>query len=554
MRVKRYVVDTLPDALNRIRQELGKDAVILNTKQLRVGGILGLFGKKKIEVIAAADEQSTPSDPLQQTAASAITSADREPSVPVTGSAVAARAYRRAATDSRGASSETAAPSTAPGGVSAGRTPELPGIPRRSVPDSGALMAEPPGTASRSPGTSADATGTTKGKTSESPRIIPGLHREPSHTAAGISAPGKDHDVDGGTVPVNQSDESSVSRPSSSLSSASVVDEDVVAQFKEAAARSIQRSAERLKGQEDGQKTEDRDRLIAEIREMKELVEKLAGGSSISGPSSEAQMAQPFEILKSRLIGQGVAPGVAEDLMERVRSRAGTGDAAVNEATVRQHLREELLRLFGDNPPDGIADDTRIVHFVGPTGVGKTTTIAKLAAEQVLRRNKKIGFVTSDTYRIAAIDQLKTYGTILNVPVEVVFSPEELEEALVRLSDKELIFMDTAGRNYRDQSSIQDLHDLLAERGQSETYLVLSLVSKYDDIRAIIDNVGPDRVTKVLWTKMDETSSYGSIINVLHEYSIPVSYITNGQNVPDDIALLHPPSIVEQLLGEDAYG
>ena len=159
-----------------------------------------------------------------------------------------------------------------------------------------------------------------------------------------------------------------------------------------------------------------------------------------------------------------------------------------------------------------------MVHFVGPTGVGKTTTIAKLAAEQVLKYHRKVGFITSDTYRIAAIEQLKTYATILNVPLEVVFSPQDLTKAFHNLEECDVIFMDTAGRNFRNEMYVSELNSLLKTQGNSETILVLSLTTKYRDMRAITNNFNKFKLDKVLFTKMDETDSYGAIVNIVHEF------------------------------------
>ncbi|UUZ97287.1 AAA family ATPase [Paenibacillus sp. P25] len=189
-----------------------------------------------------------------------------------------------------------------------------------------------------------------------------------------------------------------------------------------------------------------------------------------------------------------------------------------------------------------------MAHFVGPTGVGKTTTIAKLAAEQVLKHQRKVGFITSDTYRIAAVEQLKTYATILNVPLEVVFSPLDLGKAFEQLKDRDLIFMDTAGRNFRNEMYVSELNALLQSRGQSETFLVLSLTTKYKDMKAITDNFSKFKLDKVLFTKMDETDSYGAIVNLIREYGIQTSYIADGQSVPDDIAELNEQRILDLML------
>ncbi|MDT2264619.1 AAA family ATPase [Paenibacillus larvae] len=195
-----------------------------------------------------------------------------------------------------------------------------------------------------------------------------------------------------------------------------------------------------------------------------------------------------------------------------------------------------------------------MIHFVGPTGVGKTTTIAKLAAEQVLKHHKKAGFITSDTYRISAVEQLRTYANILGVPLEVVFSPQNLPRAFEALQDVDVIFMDTAGRNFRKELAVSELNALLQSCGETETYLVLSLTTKYEDIRVITENFIKFGVDKVLFTKMDETATYGTLVNLKRDFQLPFSYLTDGQNVPDDITLADEDKIVELLLEGYSHG
>jgi flagellar biosynthesis protein FlhF len=212
-------------------------------------------------------------------------------------------------------------------------------------------------------------------------------------------------------------------------------------------------------------------------------------------------------------------------------------------------VRAFLLETIKSDVFKNIGADTKVVHFVGPTGVGKTTTIAKLAAEQVLKHHRKVGFITSDTYRIAAVEQLKTYATILNIPLEVVFSPQDLNKAFQQLKDRDVIFMDTAGRNFRNEMYVSELHALMQSKGKSETFLVLSLTTKYKDMKAITDNFSKFNLDKVLFTKMDETDSYGSIVNLLHDFPLKLSYVTNGQNVPDDITVADEQAIIGLIMG-----
>lgn len=442
MKVKRYVVDSMPDALQKIRLELGKDAIILNTKEIRSGGFLGLFYKKKIEVIAAMDESgATSRQPPASSVSSAPTAAELQAAwTPPTASSTAELQYAARQLDSSAA---------------------------RSFADSmrEAIAIAESGASSRS------------GEGSDNLRT----------DAPAISEAVRPH-------------------------------------------RS-QQSKDEL--------------LFAEIKQMKDMMARLSAGGVQGSVYPEA--IRGFEML---LLEQEVAPHVVEQVLTAASERFTGADGDGSEQAAYRAVSGQLLELIGPAQTEGLHPETRIAHFVGPTGVGKTTTIAKLAAEQALKQNRKVGFITSDTYRIAAVEQLRTYATILNVPLEVVFSPQELTRAFRQLEQCDLIFMDTAGRNYRNPMYVSELYALLSSQGKSETYLVLSLTSKYKDMKAIAENFAKFGLDKVLFTKLDETESYGPILNLLHDFRFRLSYVTDGQNVPDDIALLHGSRLVELLLEE----
>lgn len=219
--------------------------------------------------------------------------------------------------------------------------------------------------------------------------------------------------------------------------------------------------------------------------------------------------------------------------------------------TVRQSLMDavyETLGVLWNSKP--LADSSRIVAFIGPTGVGKTTTIAKIAALHVLGGVRKVGLITTDTFRIAAVDQLRTYANILSVPLRVVYHPHELQGAIDSLNDCDLILVDTAGRNFMKPKPIEETLDLLVATHFDEVHLVLSLTSKPEDLDSIVSAFHDVPVTQVLLTKLDETRTYGSFLNILLEYGRPVSYVTMGQNVPDDISV----ASVERLMKLTAGG
>lgn len=409
MRVKRYLVDSMPDALQKIRSELGNDAIILSTKDIKQGGFLGLFGKKKVEVVAAVDPATVASKPPVQP------------------------------------------------------------IPRPAT----QLPLD----------------------------IINPL----------MSSPVKQEELKY-EVPPKQMDNLRVAESTN--------------KYKE-------------------------DAILAEMKSMREMIQKL----SVSSIHQQAGPTLPdvLQQYETRLVDQEVGSEIIHQLIEACMEEIGS-EGQYTEEAVRKSLRNQLLDLFPSEHIRSIHDQTRIVHFVGPTGVGKTTTIAKLAAEQVLKHRRKVGFITSDTYRISAIEQLKTYANILNVPTEVVFSPKDLNRAFEQLSHVDVIFMDTAGRNYRNEMYVSELHTLLQSQGQSETYLVLSMTTKYRDMKAITENFQKFNLDKVILTKFDETDTYGSTVNLVHDFGIHFSYLSNGQNVPDDIELFKEDRIIDLILGDSSYG
>jgi flagellar biosynthesis protein FlhF len=180
--------------------------------------------------------------------------------------------------------------------------------------------------------------------------------------------------------------------------------------------------------------------------------------------------------------------------------------------------------------------EQRIVALVGPTGVGKTTTIAKLGAEFRVRQRKRVGLVTVDTYRIAAVEQLRTYADILDLPMEVVATPREMRGAIQRMADLDLIMVDTAGRSPRDAVQLQELKAMLAEARAHEAHLVLSTVASNLSLTKTIEQFHGVGITSLVLTKFDEAHGLGHLIDLLRTKRLPISYVTHGQNVPDDIA------------------
>ena len=190
--------------------------------------------------------------------------------------------------------------------------------------------------------------------------------------------------------------------------------------------------------------------------------------------------------------------------------------------------------------------------FIGPTGVGKTTTIAKLASELRINKKKKVALLTVDTYRIAAADQLRTYATIMEIPFRVIYSVDEIKQAAEDFKDYDYLMVDTAGHSLHNEEQKQTMIGFihaLEEVVDTENYLVLSATTKYRDLIEIADGYSELVKYKLIFTKMDETSSAGNLYNIHMHTGAPMSYITNGQNVPSDIAVFDAQRSVKSLLG-----
>ena len=216
---------------------------------------------------------------------------------------------------------------------------------------------------------------------------------------------------------------------------------------------------------------------------------------------------------------------------------------------------QKIILKFGE--PEAIEDDDRrkIVFFIGPTGVGKTTTSAKLASDFKLTRSKNVAMITADTYRIAAVEQLNTYASILDVPVNVIYSPSEIVESIEELSDYQMIFVDTAGRSHKNTEQRDEIIEMISNVRNSDIdadiiiFLVMSVTTKYRDMVNICDAYKSLNSYRLLFTKLDETDSVGNILNIKLYTGAPISYTTCGQNVPDDIESVDVQKLAKSLLG-----
>jgi flagellar biosynthesis protein FlhF len=194
----------------------------------------------------------------------------------------------------------------------------------------------------------------------------------------------------------------------------------------------------------------------------------------------------------------------------------------------------------------------RVAALVGPTGVGKTTTIAKLAANHRLKEKRRIGLITVDTYRIAAVEQLRTYADIIDLPMQVVSTPREMREAVRRMDDLDLVLLDTAGRSPKDEVKLQELKSFLNEACASEVHLVLSSTASQRTLQQTAERFAAVGTTALILTKLDEAPGLGNVLPLLRDSRLPLSYMTNGQNVPDDIETAEATRVARLILGMES--
>jgi len=228
----------------------------------------------------------------------------------------------------------------------------------------------------------------------------------------------------------------------------------------------------------------------------------------------------------------------------------------INENPLGSDNYQEKLKLFLDNyfsesSEIRLGDKQKVISFIGPTGVGKTTTLAKVAAEFALERDKKVALLTADTYRIAAVEQLRTYSNIIDIPFAVCYSSSKLEQMVKKqFKDCDLILIDTPGSSWKNDLQIGQLKEYTDREFIDEVHLLLSLNTKSSDLENIINTFNPLKPDKIILTKLDETTSYGDIINIKENYQLPYSYLTNGQDVPDDILTAESENIFQYLFGD----
>jgi flagellar biosynthesis protein FlhF len=441
MKMKTFRAPTMQDALAKIKQELGPDAVILSTRHLKSGsGVMGLLGRSMVEVAAAVEVGS----------ASQI-------------------AARRLSQESPARKSDVpAAKRTAAAGKAA---PSAPVRPSSDGPSFAAAL-----------------------RSSVQPDTAPGH---------------------GGTPP-----------PAGSEPSAAQPANDPC----------------------------DMEHLRREIRDLRGLIELSLRIRREQDQQDHIRvwlnhlpprLVPPYH----ELAAGGLAPSTAQHLLEAVRERARPEDLETGEA-VRQLLRRVMTReIKVGGPLMAPGERKKTVILIGPTGVGKTTSLAKLAAYYKLKEQRRVSLITLDTYRVAAVEQLRAYANVIGITLDVALTKREALDYIKRRAGAELILIDTTGRSPRDQAGMEELRRLVTLDHPAEVHLVLSAATNKRDLYDSMTHYTGIPVSRLLFTKLDETLSYGGLFDLMHRTGLALSYFGTGQNVPDELETAAPERLADLLLG-----
>lgn len=436
MKVKRYVGETAQEAMQKVRSDLGRDAIILNTRKIRRKGLAGIFSKPLIEVVATIDSDITSKAAKQ--------SSEKAPA--------------------RNQEQEYDAPSF--------------------INELNATMNQ---------------------------------NRQTAHAAQAFY------------------------QPQASQSFNAVANEEIVLTVQQP----LQAPQKSIAEMSENEFVETFN--TAQMDEIKEMLSKVYDAVKLDYESSKlADVTKGFlERLERSEVDKVILNDLKEDIIERL-----TLEEQQNPDAVKAVIYDILNSYIKDPEPFSANDERRVIVFIGPTGVGKTTTLAKLAANLVLNEKKKVGLITSDTYRIAAVEQLKTYSEIIGIPLSAIYSSSEIANAINSYKEKDIILVDTAGRSHKDQYQLMELKSLIKSSVNFEIYLVISATTKFSDCIEIIKSYSFLDDYKLLFTKLDETSTTGILLNVAYITKKAISYITTGQSVPDDIEIADKEKIINGLIGD----
>ncbi len=289
-----------------------------------------------------------------------------------------------------------------------------------------------------------------------------------------------------------------------------------------------------------------------ELEKLKEMVKSLQAQTVLQSIKNDdngrggSSVEEPIRRIRSMLLDTGMQPDSADAIVQELIYE---GLDLQRNADFSDDIKKVMKKWIRCGPIEVTEEKKpKVVFLVGTTGIGKTTTIAKLAAKYHLEEGFKVGLVTVDTYRIAAVEQLRTYAEIINIPIEVAYNKEEYVKALRRFADMDLVFVDTAGRSQQNLVQLSELREFVQIRKPDEVHLVVNASLRQESLKTILTAFLPIGVTHLIYSKIDEAANYGMLFDLLRTTGLPLSYITNGQRVPEDLKVPDADFVVDLIL------
>ena len=544
MLIKSFKAPTLKEAMANVKAELGVDAVILHTSKTKKGGILGFHSKEVVEVIAAVEDEASKPSPAAVPVNEAVLQA-----------AEAARSSRAAARAS---------------GTWQGQQTTS-GYEEQASPISATLANFTPRTAVSQYQTAGTREALAQAMAREAQaqtfsEVLASVNHVQELSAAGkarqedvpavpdvAEEDEKQAEAGGGDVPAERAAAAVLpERESGQADEAAAAAEAAVGRERDADTEGASESAEAAddekndnannvdSDEDDNINRNDISEKDEEIKDLQNQLEEMK--SMLMEMSRNKGKEDAVPTLQSAMQAQEVTDRVMQDMISKLNGteilapRNSIKAAGALEKYIRKAIRvANGITLYSNRP--------KVVALIGPTGVGKTTTLAKIAARFVLEQGARVALITADTYRISAVEQLKTYSDILGLPLEIVYNPDALRRAIEKHKDKQLILIDTAGRSQYNEYQMKEMSGLLSIDADIEKHLVMSATTKTSDGIELLENFSICQPDRVIFTKVDETGTHGIILNILHRRKVALSYVTNGQSVPDDIE----PASVERL-------
>lgn len=489
MELKTYRASSMADALAEVKKDLGKDAVILHARTFKAGGVMGVGARTIVEITASNDPRAPGPKPRAASAPARVPAPALAPGV--ASIPAVARAYAQTApAATREPGGPTAGVSLGSGHVA--RTPPTAGLRATGAPDDG----------QRESRVSESAPGF---EPFVARPLIPDAARA-SAAPARVSAPLPPTPPAVAAVPATDA---------RAPDQASLGTRVRVAPVDEAARQSLESELASIKS------------LVSEVLEVTRRGDARPAGAVQGAFAGVARM----------LERHGVSRGLIDEVVAGAERRVGraTLDAAACTIAARAELASLIPIAPSPTPPKRRAAGPCTIALIGPTGVGKTTTIAKLAAEYSLRAGLRVGLIAADTYRIAAVDQLKTYASIIDVPLVVASGAEQIPAALAELAACDVILLDTAGRSQRDSERLDELAATLQAASPDRTHLVLAGTGAESVVMEAVTRFGAMNPSSIIFTKLDEAVHVGMLVNVATASRLGIAFLTTGQDVPDNI-------------------